>query len=71
MLDVGVEAGSFDGHFVELFEAGLAAKGQFHCAECGYGVTVQSRLPVCPMCAGSTWEQSPWSPLSRSTAWTL
>ena len=41
-------------------------KGEFHCAECGYGVTVYRTLPVCPMCGGGEWEQSAWSPLSRA-----
>ena len=41
-------------------------KGEFHCAECGYGVTVYRALPVCPMCGGGEWEQSAWSPLSRA-----
>jgi hypothetical protein len=71
MLDVGVDTGSFDGDFVELFQAGLPAKGEFHCAACGYGVTVQARLPTCPMCSGASWEPSPGSPLSRTAAWTL
>ena len=57
--------------FVDLFQAGAPAKGEFHCAECGYGVTVQTRLPSCPMCAGATWEQSPWSAFSRGASWTL
>ena len=71
MVEVGVDAGLYDGDFVELFPAGYAAKGEYHCADCGYGVTVQTRLPTCPMCSGSAWEQSAWSPLSRSAAWTL
>ena len=71
MLEVGVDTGLYDGDFVELFLAGHPAKGEYHCADCGYGVTVQTRLPTCPMCSGSSWEQSAWSPLSRSAAWTL
>ena len=71
MLDVGVDTAPFDGDFVELFQAGLPAKGEFHCAECGYGVTVHARLPTCPMCAGSAWQQSAWSPFSRSASWAL
>ncbi len=46
--------------------AGGSAKGEFHCAECGYGVTVYRTLPSCPMCAGEVWEQSAWSPFARS-----
>ena len=46
--------------------AGNAAKGEFHCAECGYGITVYRELPCCPMCAGERWEQTAWSPFGRS-----
>ena len=38
----------------------------FHCSSCGYGVTIVRALPICPMCGGSSWEQSTWSPFSRS-----
>jgi rubrerythrin len=51
--------------YVHFAATGDAAAGEFHCAECGYGVTVQQRLPLCPMCGGTAWEPSPWSPLSR------
>jgi hypothetical protein len=57
--------GSEDG-YVEFFLAGERVKGEFHCSDCGYGVTVYRVLPVCPMCAGESWEQTAWSPLLRS-----
>ena len=60
-----VEGTSSDG-FVEFWAAGYQAKGEFHCADCGYGVTVYTPLPRCPMCSGKTWERSSWSPLSRT-----
>ena len=47
---------------------GMRAKGEFRCAECGYGVTVYRSLPSCPMCHGSQWERVPWRPYSRSLA---
>ena len=53
---------------VEFFAAGAKATGQYRCSGCGYGVTVRSELPVCPMCSGETWEATPWSPLSSSSA---
>ena len=62
---VGPEA---DGDFVDFLSAGAPVKGEFHCAECGYGVTVYRALPVCPMCGGGHWEQSAWSPLTRARA---
>jgi hypothetical protein len=39
--------------------AGLAARGEFHCTDCGYGITVHHVLPPCPMCQGADWK--PWS----------
>jgi hypothetical protein len=62
-VDVGREPA---GDFVDFLSAGARVKGEFHCAACGYGVTVYRTLPVCPMCGGSEWEQSAWSPLSRA-----
>lgn len=71
MLDQDVtSSGDVDG-FVRFYEAGTPAKGEFHCAECNYGVTVQAKLPVCPMCGGGAWEQSASTPLSRATLWPL
>ena len=60
MLETGVESEEGD-EFLRFYEAESAARGEFHCAECGYGVIVQTRLPACPMCAGRLWEQSTWS----------
>ena len=55
-----------DDDFVEFLKAGTHATGQFHCADCGYGVTIHTELPQCPMCAGESWEEAAWSPLSRA-----
>jgi rubrerythrin len=52
--------------YVEFWAAGQAVKGEFHCSECGYGVTIVRALPLCPMCGGASWEQSPWSPFTRA-----
>jgi len=52
--------------FVRFWAAGESGKGQFRCAECAYGVTVHTKLPVCPMCAGKSWEPAAWSPFSRA-----
>jgi rubredoxin len=52
--------------FVRFWAAGDRGKGEFRCSECAYGVTVHTTLPVCPMCAGESWEQVPWSPFSRA-----
>ena len=44
--------------------AGTEATGEYHCADCGYGVTVRLLLPVCPMCRGRSWEAPATSPFS-------
>jgi rubrerythrin len=61
----GVTDSASDDH-VEFVAAGQHAKGEFHCADCGYGVTVFRELPRCPMCGGESWEQSTWSPFARA-----
>ena len=67
MRDLEVAGHEASGDFVSFLSAGALAKGEFHCAECGYGVTVYRTLPVCPMCSGSSWERAAWSPFSRAT----
>ena len=52
--------------YVRFVASGARAKGEYHCSECGYGVTVFSVLPLCPMCGGAAWEQSAWSPFARA-----
>jgi hypothetical protein len=66
MRDVDAAGRESVGDFVDFLAAGARVKGEFHCAECGYGVTVYRALPVCPMCGGDQWEQSAWSPLTRA-----
>ena len=57
-----------DDGFVDFRTSGDPAKGEYHCADCGYGVTVYRALPLCPMCGGTTWEQTSWSPFARAQA---
>jgi hypothetical protein len=52
--------------FVPFFRTGDSVKGEFHCSDCRYGVTICRRLPRCPMCGGETWEQTAWSPFRAS-----
>ena len=59
MLDEARKLDSTGGDFVEFVATGAPAAGAFHCAGCGYGVTVQATLPKCPMCGGTTWERGP------------
>jgi Zn finger protein HypA/HybF involved in hydrogenase expression len=40
---------------VAFLRAGDEARGAFQCADCGYGVSVQTTLPRCPMCSGRSW----------------
>lgn len=63
-----IGGGSADGaapDFVQFVAAGERVKGEYHCSECGYGVTVYRELPRCPMCSGENWEQTAWSPFRR------
>jgi hypothetical protein len=57
VLDEVHGVGGVDADHVEFFAAGSTMSGTFQCAECGYGVAVQGRLPHCPMCDGTTWER--------------
>ena len=52
--------------YVEFQAAGSPAKGQYRCSGCGYGVTVHDELPRCPMCSGTTWELSAWTPFGNA-----
>jgi rubrerythrin len=52
--------------YVEFWAAGQIVKGEYHCSDCGYGVTIVRALPPCPMCRGTSWEQSEWSPFTRA-----
>ena len=52
--------------YVEFWAAGQSVKGEFHCSDCGYGVTIVRALPLCPMCGGKSLEQFAWSPFTRS-----
>lgn len=67
MLDEGRTLDQQDGDYVAFAQTGMQAAGEYHCSQCGYGVTVHSALPQCPMCAGTTWEPTAWSPFSRAT----
>jgi rubrerythrin len=57
VLDELQGVAQFDVGFIQFFDVGTRVSGTFHCAECGYGVAVQARLPHCPMCGGTTWER--------------
>ena len=56
---------STSGEYVQFWSTGARAKGEFHCSECGYGVTVNRELPRCPMCGGAIWERAASSPFKR------
>jgi hypothetical protein len=38
---------------------GVKAKGEYRCA--GYGISINSTLPRCPMCGTEAWEQLQWA----------
>jgi rubredoxin len=55
-----------DGVYVESVAAGTVVAGEYHCSDCGYGVTLRAVLPACPMCSGTSWDQVAWSPFTRA-----
>jgi len=57
-----------DLEFVAFARAGDGAAGAYHCSGCGYGVTISTTLPLCPMCGGLTWEPAAWTPFSRGAS---
>ena len=67
-MDDGNDVGSArsDEEYVDFRRAGEQVKGEYHCSSCGYGVAVYRALPACPMCSGTAWESSAWSPFSRA-----
>jgi len=67
MLDHARQGPTSEGDYVDFFVTGMPAAGEYHCAECGYGVTVHATLPQCPMCSGTTWEPHALSTLKRYT----
>jgi hypothetical protein len=48
--------------------AGEAGKGDYVCADCGYGIAAFRVLPECPMCHGTRWLAQPWSPFAGRRA---
>jgi hypothetical protein len=57
-----------DGDEVVFATAGDHVKGEYRCAECGYGITVCRDLPKCPMCSCDVWEAVTWGPFARALA---
>jgi rubrerythrin len=69
MVEVsGGEGSASVSEYVEFLAEGDHAKGEYHCSDCGYGVTVTKQLPRCPMCGNGSWELSAWSPFARARA---
>ena len=57
-----------DLEYVPFAQTGDGAAGAYHCSGCGYGVTISTTLPLCPMCGGVTWEPAVWTPFSRAAS---
>jgi len=47
-----------DNGFLPFLLAGEPAAGDFRCSGCGYGVSIDRILPLCPMCGGSSWQET-------------
>ena len=48
-----------DGDEVVFAAAGDHVKGEYRCAECGYGIVVRRDPPECPMCRSTAWTNRP------------
>ena len=46
---------------------GARVVGELRCSDCGYGIVSRGALPSCPMCRGSSWEESQWRPFTRGS----
>jgi hypothetical protein len=57
-----------DGDEIQLSAAGDHVKGEFHCADCGYAITVCKELHPCPMCGCESWQAALWRPFARASA---
>jgi len=64
MLDRPPQTGGDDHACAEFAHTGSIATGPYRCSGCGYGVTVRTTLPRCPMCSGEQWQQTAWSPFT-------
>ncbi len=54
------------GEFIAFHTSGARFVGELRCSDCGYGIVSRGVLPICPMCGGSSWEESLWRPFTRS-----
>jgi hypothetical protein len=45
-------------------ESRLAARSEYRCVGCGYGISVAALPEECPMCRSPLWEPSPWRPFT-------
>jgi hypothetical protein len=41
------------------FAGESAARCEFRCRRCGYGIVVRASPPRCPMCRGNAWQRWP------------
>ncbi len=60
-----VEARRVDDDLIAFHWSGARIVGEFRCSGCGYGIVSRDVLPICPMCRGAVWEESPWRPFTR------
>jgi len=54
------------GQPVAVRASGALLVGEFRCSACGYGIVSRAVLPICPMCRGAAWEESPGRLFTRA-----
>ena len=55
------------GDDIRFHATGARVVGEFRCSHCGYGIVSRGALPICPMCRGSSWQESLWRPFTRGS----
>ena len=48
---------------MEASGVALAARAEFRCAACGYGIVVDDPSRTCPMCQATAWDSITRAPL--------
>ena len=52
---------------IAFYATGARVVGEFRCSGCAYGIVSRGALPICPMCRGSSWQESLWRPFTRGS----
>ena len=68
LIEEGRSEAAVDDGAPVFLASGDRAVGEFHCADCGYGIAIRTVVPRCPMCGSEVWEPSRTSAVARERA---